>query len=176
VTPILSCVSKLRGSTFTQTLVFGWLADADATLEALAQTAGALGVPISPQGLDQRFTQETAACLEQVLAAAVGQVVSADPVAIPLLARFTTVQVQDSSTITLPAALAEWTILITNAPASLLKIREALALAPARRKFANVRSFIYTASIIRCSPFSIQSHNTFVESRYVKTQQMYCAT
>jgi hypothetical protein len=99
--------AKLRGSTFTQTLVFGWLADADATLEALAQTAGLLGVPLSPQALDQRFTEQAAACLEQVLAAAVQQLISAEAVAIPLLSRFTTVEVQDSSTITLPKALAD---------------------------------------------------------------------
>src|SRR5262245_5524137 len=68
--------AKLRGSTFTQTLVFGWLADADATLEALAQTAVALGVPITAQGLDQRFTEEAAACLEQVLAAATQHLIS----------------------------------------------------------------------------------------------------
>lgn len=99
--------TKLRGSTFTQTLVFGWLADADATLEALAQTAAAVGVPISPQGLDQRFTAEAAACLEQVLAAAIAQVIAADPVAVPVLDRFPVVDVQDSSTITLPPALAD---------------------------------------------------------------------
>lgn len=98
---------KLGGSTFTQTLVFGFLADADATLEALAQTAATLGVPISPQGLDQRFTEEAAACLEQVLAAAVAQVIAAERVAVPILDRFPAVEVQDSSTITLPAALAD---------------------------------------------------------------------
>src|SRR5215475_6979718 len=98
---------KLRGSTFTQTLTFGWLSDPDATVEGLAQTAATLGVPISPQGLDQRFTEEAAACLEQVFAAAVQQIVSADELALPLLSRFTAVQVQDSSTITLPPALAD---------------------------------------------------------------------
>jgi hypothetical protein len=98
---------KLRGSTFTQTLVFGFLADPNATLEALAQTAAALGVRISPQGLDQRFTEEAAACLEQVCAAAVAQVIAAAPVAVPILERFPAVEVQDSSTITLPPALAD---------------------------------------------------------------------
>jgi hypothetical protein len=98
---------KLRGSSFTQTLTFGFLADPDATVEALAQTAATLGVSITPQGLDQRFTAEAAACLEQVFAAAVQQVVSADPVALPLLSRFAVVQVQDSSTISLPPALAD---------------------------------------------------------------------
>jgi len=98
---------KLRGSTFTQTLVFGFLADPNATLEALAQTAAALGVRISPQGLDQRFTEEAAACLEQVCAAAVAQVIAAAPVAIPILERFPAVEVHHSSTITLPPALAD---------------------------------------------------------------------
>jgi hypothetical protein len=98
---------KLRGSSFTQTLTFGWLAAPDATVEALAQTTATLGVQISPQGLDQRFTEEAAACLEQVFAAAAQQLVSADPVAVPLLNRFAAVQVQDSSTITLPPALAD---------------------------------------------------------------------
>ena len=99
--------SKLTGSTFVQTLVFGWLADPQATLEALAQTAATVGVTITAQGLDQRFTETAAACLEQVLAAAVQQVVAADPVALPILTRFAAVQVQDSSTVSLPAALAD---------------------------------------------------------------------
>src|SRR5512134_1999432 len=75
---------KLRGSTFVQTLVFGFLADPHATLEALAQTAAALGLHITPQALDLRFTQTVAACLEQVLAAAVKQVVAATPIAVPI--------------------------------------------------------------------------------------------
>jgi hypothetical protein len=99
--------SKLTGSTFVQTLVFGWLADPQATLETLAQTAATVGVTITAQGLDQRFSETAAACLEQVLAAALTQVIAADPVAVPILARFAAVQVQDSSTISLPPALAD---------------------------------------------------------------------
>ena len=98
---------KLRGSTFVQILVFGWLSDPHATLEALAQTAAALGVHISPQALDQRFSETAAACLEQVLAAAVTQVIAAAPVAVPILSRFPAVEVQDSTTISLPPALAD---------------------------------------------------------------------
>ncbi len=98
---------KLRGSIFVQTLVFGWLADPHATLEALAQTAATLGLHITPQALDQRFTETAAACLEQVLAAAVAQVIAAAPVAVPILDRFPAVEVQDSTTVSLPAALAD---------------------------------------------------------------------
>jgi len=101
--------SKLTGAKFTQTLTFGWLAKPEASLEELTQTAAALGVEISPQGLDYRFTKEAAHCLQQVLSAAVEQVLAADPVAIPLLQRFTGVYVHDSSTVALPDELAaEW--------------------------------------------------------------------
>ncbi len=99
--------SKLSGARFTQTLVFGWLANPEASLEELAQTAAGLGVRISPQGLDQRFGPEAAACLEQVLAEAVGTLVVAEPVMIPLLERFSGVYVQDSTSLPLPPSLAE---------------------------------------------------------------------
>jgi Transposase DDE domain len=98
--------SPLGGATFSQTLVFGFLDNPQASLEELTQTAAALGVDITPQALDQRFTAPAAACLKQVLDAAIARVVTADPVAGSLLARFTAVYIQDSSTIVLPDVLA----------------------------------------------------------------------
>jgi len=100
--------SKLTGAAFAQALVFGWLANPQASVEALAQAAAAVGVTISAQGLDQRFTEGAAVFLENLLARAVQTVIAADPVAIPLLERFTAVVLLDSSTVTLPAALALW--------------------------------------------------------------------
>jgi hypothetical protein len=68
-----------------------------------------LGIEISPQALDQRFTASAAACLHQVLLTAIARVLTAEPVAIPLLERFTAVYVQDSSTIILPEVFAaQW--------------------------------------------------------------------
>lgn len=99
--------SKLTGALFAQTLVFGWLHNPKASLGELTQTSAALGVEISPQGLDQRFSQAAAACLEWVLSAAVTQVIATQPVAIPLLQRFTGVVLLDSSTILLPPTLAQ---------------------------------------------------------------------
>lgn len=98
--------SKLSGAKFVQTLVFGWLANPEATYEELAQTAATLGVRISPQGLEQRLTEAAAQCVERVLQAAVQQVITAAPVAIPLLQRFTAVYVDDSTQVQLPAVLA----------------------------------------------------------------------
>src|SRR5215216_1964041 len=99
--------SKVSGSVFVRTLVFGWLTNPAASLGALSQTSALFGVRVSPQALDQRFTPAAAACLEQVLGAATGAVVAADPVAVPILRRFAGVYIQDSTTIGLPGALAE---------------------------------------------------------------------
>lgn len=100
--------SKLTGPLFVQTLTFGWLHRPEATLQELAQTAASLGLSISPQGLDQRFGPRAADFLLAVLQDAVLQVVTADPVAIPILQRFPGgVCLLDSTTLTLPDALAD---------------------------------------------------------------------
>lgn len=98
--------SKMGGAAFAQTLVFGWLSNPQATLEQLAQTAAALGVSISPQGLDERFTPAAVDYLQAVLALGVGQMITVQPVAIPILERFTQVVIQDSTIIVLPEELA----------------------------------------------------------------------
>lgn len=99
--------SKLSGATFVQTLVFTYLADPDATLDALTQTAAALNVDITAAGLTQRFTKEAATFLQQVLAAAVQRVLAADPLAIPVFSQFAGVYIEDSTIIVLPEALRE---------------------------------------------------------------------
>ena len=98
--------SKLTGARFVQALVFGWLAQPEARLAQLAQTAAALGVAISAQGLDARCSAASADCLRAVVEAAVRVVLAADPVAVPVLRRFAAVAVQDCTTIALPDALA----------------------------------------------------------------------
>lgn len=98
--------AKLTGSVFTQTLVFGLGADPQASLGALTQTTAALGVVVSPEALHQRFDRAAASCLEQVVGAAVRQIVATDPIVLPILDRFAEVVVQDSTIISLPEALA----------------------------------------------------------------------
>jgi hypothetical protein len=65
-------------------------------------------VAISPQGLDQRLGEAGAAFLEGLLSAAVHAVIAAEPVAIPLLQRFSAVVLCDCSTLVLPDALGPW--------------------------------------------------------------------
>ena len=106
VTGFIQRQKKITGANFCQTLVFGWLQEPEATLESLSQTGVTVGLEITPQGLDQRFTQEASECLYQVLQAALGEAVSSKGVAIPVLERFNGVYIEDSSSITLPEELA----------------------------------------------------------------------
>ncbi len=105
-TGLVQRASKLTGARFVQTVVFGWLAQPEARLSQLAQMATTLGVAITAQGLDGRFGRASAECLREVLEEAVQVVLAADPVAVPVLRRFTQVAVQDCTTISLPAELA----------------------------------------------------------------------
>jgi hypothetical protein len=73
----------------------------------LSQTAAALGIAITPEGLTQRFTAAAATFLQEVLAAAVTRTLAADPLAIPLLERFAAVYLEDSTSIVLPDALRD---------------------------------------------------------------------
>ena len=98
---------KLSAATFVQTLVFGWLADSEASLSALCRSAADADVSISEQGLAARFTPEAAALLEGLLAEAVQQLVCSAGVEIDLLRRFEHVWLIDTSAVALPAVHQE---------------------------------------------------------------------
>lgn len=99
--------AKFSGSSFAKTIVFAWLKNPDASLSELTQMAAVLGVRVSNQGLDQRFTEQAATFMKEILSAMVAEVVTADPVAIPLFQRFAGVMLQDSSVIVFPNELED---------------------------------------------------------------------
>jgi len=98
---------KLSGSTFAQTLVLGFLSHPEASYSELNQTAAALGVEISPQGLEQRFTLTAAKLMQRLLDLAVAQVLEVKDQTAGLLQSFRGVYIRDSSTIALPEGLQE---------------------------------------------------------------------
>jgi hypothetical protein len=99
--------SKLDAASFVQTLALGWLGKPNSSLSELCQMAAVVGVSLTPQGLENRFTPQAAHLLLGVLQAAVGQVVAAVPAAMPLLKRFTAVYLYDSTQLALPVELAQ---------------------------------------------------------------------
>lgn len=97
---------KLDGASYVQTLVFGWMANPQASLEELSQAAATCGVDLSPQAIHERFTPAGAACLKHVLEASLTVALEADGQRSDFLQRFEGVYLQDSTVIPLPAALA----------------------------------------------------------------------
>ncbi len=101
--------AQLDGPTFSQTTVFGWMENAEASYPQLRHVAASLGVSVSSQAVEQRFGAESAGLLHELLQEAVGEVLSSEASAPELLSRFTGVYVQDGTIISLPPELRdEW--------------------------------------------------------------------
>lgn len=101
--------SKLTAGVFVQTLVFGWLANPNASREELSQAAALAGVEISAQGLDERLNEAAVVYLRGMVEETLEQVLYSQPAAVEVFQRFNGVYVIDSTVIQLPSALAsEW--------------------------------------------------------------------
>jgi hypothetical protein len=98
---------KFSARTLAQTFVLGFLRRPNASDEDLAQMAGLCGVSLTPQAVEQRFTSRLVVFLEALFRRALECAVSSSQSVAPLLERFTDVLVVDSSTISLPAEMAE---------------------------------------------------------------------
>jgi len=97
----------LTGASFVQTWVFACMDQPAVTTEALARMSGTVGTSVSGPGIVQRCTPSAVTMLQTVLEAAVAELISAEPVWLPLLRKVTGVYILDSTVITLPDALAE---------------------------------------------------------------------
>lgn len=99
---------KLSGASYVQSLVFGWLASPQATLEELSQSACLCGVEISRQGLYKRMTEKGAAVLKGVLMEGIKRVIRGAEQ--PLLGEgWSGIYLMDSTIINLPPELSgEW--------------------------------------------------------------------
>ena len=103
-------VRKFNGSSFAQSLIFGWQAKPQASLEDLCQSASVCGVQISPQGLQERLNSPQANdFLHRLLLRGITYLVHTQGARDDLLACFNGVYIQDSSKIELPSCLyANW--------------------------------------------------------------------
>jgi hypothetical protein len=98
---------KWSGASFVQSLVFGWQANPQASLEELCRSAAVCGVTISPQGLQERLNSPQAAqFLQQMVAQSLTYLVTSTGEAPLCLRQFSGVYLQDSTPIGLPASLA----------------------------------------------------------------------
>lgn len=88
-----------------RTFVLGFLRNPKASDEKLAQMAAQCGAPVTPQAVEQRHTPRLVTFLRKLFEGATRLVVGTDKALAPILERFPTVTVSDSSTITLPSEL-----------------------------------------------------------------------
>ncbi len=97
---------KFTAATLARTMVLGFLSKPDASDEELAQVAGLCGVEVTPQAVEQRFTPRLVEFLERLFRRACKCVFHANKSLAPLLERFSSVFLLDSTTIALPKELA----------------------------------------------------------------------
>ena len=90
-TGFIKRVREFTGASFAQTMILGQMQLGEVSLSDLTQFARHMKVNVSSQAIDKRFNEATVSFFQEVLNAAFTQVVAADPVAIPLLSRFSEV-------------------------------------------------------------------------------------
>jgi hypothetical protein len=98
---------KFSAMSLAKTFVLGFLAKPDASDEDLARMAVQVGADVTPQAVEQRYTPRLERFLQDLLDQALQQVVGSNKALAPILERFTSVVLQDSSTIVLPDDMKE---------------------------------------------------------------------
>lgn len=98
---------KFDAISLAQTFVLGFLQKPEASDEDLAQMAALLGVMVTPQAIDQRHTWPLVSFLEELFRKTVQLGVSSKKSLAPILERFTSVVLLDSTIIQLPDEMKE---------------------------------------------------------------------
>jgi hypothetical protein len=107
VTGFIKRVREFTGATFAQTVILGQMQEGQISMSDLATFSRQVKVNVSAQAIHKRFNSKTVSFFQELLSATFTQIVTADPVAIPLLKRFSEVIVEDSTTFSLPDELEE---------------------------------------------------------------------
>jgi hypothetical protein len=98
---------QLDGPIFAQTCVLTWMQKPDASYSQLRHTAASLGVHVSNQALEQRFSPASRQLMRALLEEAAQEVISSEASVPELLGRFNGVYLQDGTVLSLPAPLAD---------------------------------------------------------------------
>ena len=105
--PVVQRKRKFSPATLARTFILGFLAKPNASEKDLARTAARCGVLVTPKAVEQRYTDTMVTFLETLFRKAICQRVQADRTLAPLVERFPTVRLLDSTSITLPAELGD---------------------------------------------------------------------
>jgi hypothetical protein len=104
---VIERTRKFTALSLARTFVLGFLKNPQASDEKLAQIAAQCGAEVTPQAIEQRHTSKLVDFLQKLFCGATKLIVGSDKALAPILERFTSVTLLDSSTITLPDDLQE---------------------------------------------------------------------
>jgi Transposase DDE domain. len=99
---VIQRTRRFTALSLARTFVLGFLQNPKASDEKLAQIAVQCGAEVTPQAIEQRHSPRLVDFLQRLFCGATKLVVGSDKALAPILERFTSVTVLDSSTITLP--------------------------------------------------------------------------
>src|SRR2546430_2191862 len=93
---------KFSGSSLLKMVVLTVMKAPRAKADDFVATAAQLGVAVTPQAVEKRFTDRLIPFLRAALGHVLEHAVRVPPAVIPLLRRFTAVELGDRSTVTVP--------------------------------------------------------------------------
>src|SRR5512135_155033 len=121
--------AQLDGPIFAQTTVLTWMHQPRAGYSQLRLTAASLGVSVSKQALEQRFSASSARLLRALLEEAVGAMISSEGNLPEVLSRFNGVYLQDGTIISLPESLAaQWPAGVGSGKGAAMRVQARLEL------------------------------------------------
>ena len=94
--------SRLTGLGYLKALVFGYIENPKASLSDLAEVCADLEVKISPQGFDERINSASVSFLQTIFEQAMQVFQSQLRLVLPILDKFSGIQIVDSTTLALP--------------------------------------------------------------------------
>jgi hypothetical protein len=106
-TGVIQRQRKFTPRTLAITYILGFLQNPHASDEELAQMAAVVGEAVTPQAIEQRYHERMIDFLQGLFVKAAHAQIASDRALVPLLERFSDVQLLDSTTISLPTDIAE---------------------------------------------------------------------
>src|SRR4051794_38869947 len=97
---------KFSGASLLRMLVLTLMRSPNPKPDDFVKTAAQFHIAVTAEAIEKRFNDRLLVFLRASLEHVLGHVVAADPVAIPLLNKFTAVTIGDSTSITLPDVFA----------------------------------------------------------------------
>jgi hypothetical protein len=101
-TGVIQRQRKFTGASLLQMVVLTVLKSPKAPIDEFVRTAARLGVTVTAEAVKKRFTAPLVRFLRAGLQQMLQHTIAADPTALPLLEKFPTVELGDSTTVTLP--------------------------------------------------------------------------